>query len=246
MELKYLKVVVFLIQLILVKSDSLLNDSDLYYIEQSIDDSEFREIGQVNLRLLKQNQNSAQLQSINEEDLLVEKSGNIFWSRVESQSLDGEVFQKLKSALGNDNSIYRLRLCRKYPVYECKASSFIYAKALGNAGFLLNLTLHTSINNELNSLSIKISQLGLKEKITSIPDHLTFFVSVQGIKQAQQPDTETHLEKIRLEKEQKEKGSQSENQSFFSKYWMYIVPFFVIMFLANIVNPEAAAAGGSE
>lgn len=246
MGLRYLSLAVFLIELILIKSDSSLNDSDLYFIEQSIDDSEFQEIGQVNIRLLRQNQNSAHIQSLNEDDIRIEKNGNTYWSRIESVQLDSETVQKLKSVFESESSIFRLRLCRKHPVHECKASSFIYTKSLSSSGFVLNLTLHTSINNELNSISIKTSRLNLVPRKNTIPDHFTFFLSVQSIKVAQQPDTDTYLEKIRLEKEQKEKGAQAENQSFFSKYWMYIVPFVVIMFLANIVNPEAAAAGGSE
>lgn len=246
MWLRYLNLIIIFIQLIVIKSDLSLNDSDLYFIEQSIDDSEFQETGDVNIRLLKQHQNSAQIQNINDDETRIEKSGTVLWSRIESKSFSSETFQKLNSALQTDNSIFRLRFCRRYPAYECKASSFIYTKALGLSGFMLNITLHTSINNELNSLSIKTSQLKSVPNKISIPDYLTLFLNIQSIKQGQQPDTETHLEKIRMEKEQKEKGAQAENQSFFSKYWIYIVPFFVIMFLANIVNPEAAAAGGSE
>lgn len=246
MWFRYLNIILVFIQLISIKSDSSSNDSDLYFIEQSIDGSEFQEIGDVNIRLLRQNQNSAHIQNLNDDDARAEKSDTTLWSRIQTESFNSDTFQKLNSALENENSIFRLRFCRKYPAYECKASSFIYTKVLGLSGFMLNLTLHTSINNELNSLSIKTSNLKLVPKMASIPDYLTLYLRVQSIKQGQQPDTETHLEKIRIEKEQKEKGAQAENQSFFSKYWMYIVPFFVIMFLANIVNPEAAAGGGSE
>ncbi|CAF0745760.1 unnamed protein product, partial [Brachionus calyciflorus] len=235
------------IQLILTKSDSSLNDNDFYFIEHSIDENEFKQIGSLNIRLIKQNQNSAHIQSFNEEDedeQVYDKSTNSFSTRIESSTFDQDTLNQFKKAIKTQGSIYRVRLCKKIPSHKCFASSFTYVRNIADAGYRINMTLNTGVNNILNGLSLKTTSLPLKKQNDQALEHITFLVNVQNIKLGQQPDTETYMEKIKIEKEQKEKGAQAENQSFLSKYWMYIVPFVVIMFLANIVNPEAAAAGG--
>ena len=67
------------------------------------------------------------------------------------------------------------------------------------------------------------------------------FTTIQSIKQGQPPDSEAYLEKVKKEMELKEKAAQGGGESFIQKYWMYIVPFVVIMFLMNFANPEGAA-----
>lgn len=114
----------------------------------------------------------------------------------------------------------------------------------------LQLTINLGLNNNLNSISIK--PWSGKQRIGGTGDstrrhkndRVTVYASVQSIRQAAGPDTESYLEKLRIEREQKEKSAQSGNESFLSKYWIYIVPFVVIMFLMNIVNPEGGAPGG--
>ena len=73
-------------------------------------------------------------------------------------------------------------------------------------------------------------------------DDLAIFASIQNIKQAYAPDTESYLEKVKKEIEQKEKGAQGGNESFLSKYWVYIASFLVIMLVMQMVNPEAGQA----
>lgn len=105
-----------------------------------------------------------------------------------------------------------------------------------------NLIIHTGLNNNLNSIAIKPCSSG--KTGSRVLDRVSVFASVQSIRQASGPDTESYLEKLRIEKEQKEKQAQGGNESFLSKYWMYIVPFVIVMFLMNIVNPEAGGPGG--
>ena len=112
----------------------------------------------------------------------------------------------------------------------------------------LQLTIHLGLNNNLNSISIKPWSASGKQRAAAAAanknDRVTVYASVQSIRQAAGPDTESYLEKLRIEREQKEKQAQSGNESFLSKYWIYIVPFVIVMFLMNIVNPEAGGAGG--
>lgn len=110
------------------------------------------------------------------------------------------------------------------------------------------LNIHTGLNNNLNSISIKPWSANNKRSSSSSADRnkdrMIVYASVQNMRPASGPDTESYLEKLRIEKEQKEKAAQGGNESFLSKYWMYIVPFVVVMFLMNIVNPEAGGAPG--
>lgn len=107
------------------------------------------------------------------------------------------------------------------------------------------LNIHTGIDNNLNSISIKpwTTPLLTKQRKQS-SDRISVYANVQNMRPASVPDTESYLEKLRIEKEQKEKAAQGGNESFLSKYWMYIVPFVVVMFLMSIVNPEGGAAPG--
>lgn len=115
-----------------------------------------------------------------------------------------------------------------------------------DADMSIQLTIHTGFSNNLNSISIKplATKSGDEKKRQPSFDRLNIYANVQSIRQAAGPDTESYLEKLRIEKEQKEKSAQAGNESFLSKYWIYIVPVMLIVFLSSIVNPEAAQGGG--
>jgi len=226
--------------------------ADIYWLEHAIDTNDFKEIGNLNLKLIKQNQYAAQFQSYNSE---YEQNADEFTraahysTQLESNPFDPSTRQELKHAHDtNNNSFYRLRLVKKQlnsqnVVYV--TSSFTYLKYLIESEFTVNLTLNTGFTSRLNSISIKTTPVLNPENPKSILDfdYLTIYASVQNIKPGQQPETEVYLEKVKKELEQKEKGAQGENQSFFAKYWIYIVPFVVVMFLMNLVNPEGGPGG---
>lgn len=52
------------------------------------------------------------------------------------------------------------------------------------------------------------------------------------------PNTSVYLEKLERERESREKGENKDNRSFLAKYWMYLVPLMIILFLAS-ANAEA-------
>ena len=93
------------------------------------------------------------------------------------------------------------------------------------------------MNNGISSISLKTRP---KEQAMNLNDldHFTLYTSIQNIKQGQTPDSEAYIEKQKKELEQKEKVAQGGSESFLQKYWMYIVPVVVIMFLVNMANPE--------
>lgn len=221
-------------------SADVINDNDVYTLEHSIDDSDFKEIGNINLRVVKQNQNTAQLQSLNaqgEIQNIQQTKNTIYSTKIESNDFDEQTKKLIQKS--SSNAMYRLRLCKKP---TCYASTFTFLNNLINSGFRVNLTIHTNNNNHPNSITIKTSPLENQKSAAGKKEFesLSIWANIQTAKPAQQPDTETYLEKVKKEVEHKEKGEQADNQSFLSKYWIYIVPFVVVMFLMNIVNPEGA------
>ncbi len=238
-------------------------DSDVYLLEHAIDSNDFKEIGSLNLKQIKQNQYAAQFQSYNSNQDTHEFNSNsspgtpstTTSTQIETNQFDQLTKQQIKQAFKqNLNSVYRLRLVKKQQqqngVVYVASSSFTYLKYLIESDFMLNLTLNTGFTGRLNSISIKTYCTGLllnsidnKEQSKRLDDfdYLTLYATIQNIKPGQTPETDVYLEKLKKEIEQKEKGAQGENQSFFAKYWIYIVPFVVVMFLMNLANPEGAA-----
>jgi hypothetical protein len=236
-------------------TDPQVSDStaDIYWLEHAIDLNDFKEIGSLNLKIIKQSHYAAQFQNYNSEyDQLSDEFTRTSHhsTQIESNQFDQSTRQELKNAYEtNKNSFYRLRLVKKQLntlVYV--TSSFTYLKNLIHSDFAINLTLNTGFTGRLNSISIKTTPIKTDTPQKNIVDfdYLTIYASVQNIKPGQSPETDAYLEKVKKELEQKEKGAQGDNQSFFSKYWIYIVPVVVIMFLSNLVNPEGGpGAAGS-
>ncbi len=247
-------------------------DADLYSIEHSIDSSEFREIGSFNLRAIRQSQNQAQFQGYSADGDDQRVASNLFSTPVQSDLIDEVTRSEMKAALAsNNNSVYRLRLCRKSAQLqenECYAGSFIYLQQLVAAQFQINLILNTGTHsftslflyffkiilfnflvkgatNRLSSISIRAKELSPASKASQLSlgdlEHLTLYIQVQGIRQGQLPETEAYLEKVRKELESKEKSAQGGNESFLQKYWIYIVPAVIIMFLMNLVGQDGPA-----
>lgn len=246
----YLTSLVILQLFYLIKCDE-PTDLDVYTIEHSIDSSDFKEIATLNLRTVRQNQNVAQYKIQNEQDYTGQQVEQIkpialFPTLVRSDNFDSETIQQIKSTINNNETFYRLRLCRKVPVITCYASSFTLLKRVIESKMNVNLTIYSNLNNRVSAISVKTPlSIDSHSKLAEKFDHLNIYASVQSMRQAISPDTEAYLEKIRKEMEQKEKAAQGGNESFFSKYWMYIVPFVVIILLSNMVNPEAGGEGAA-
>lgn len=247
-----LKALAFLLVANLALHVSCQNDMDSYLIEHSIDTGAFKEIGHLNLRTIKQNQNQYQLQtysSLNEDLHESDKPRfhNVFYATpVETALIDDQDKADIKQALvSTKNSLYRVRLCKKGGSdLDCSVGTFTYLKHIAESNYQFNLTLVTGTNNRISSISIKTrskpSETSLAKALNNL-DHFTLYTSVQSIKQGQTPESEAYLEKVKKEMEQKQKAAEGGGESFFTKYWMYIVPFVVIMFLMNLANPEGAA-----
>ncbi|XP_022659388.1 ER membrane protein complex subunit 10-like [Varroa jacobsoni] len=66
------------------------------------------------------------------------------------------------------------------------------------------------------------------------------FLSVQidVMKVAPAPETATYIQRLEIERREKEKSQGQDNRSFLSKYWMYIVPIVIFMLISGASNPE--------
>jgi ER membrane protein complex subunit 10 len=64
--------------------------------------------------------------------------------------------------------------------------------------------------------------------------------SLKAIEPAPVPDTANFIQKIEKEREARERGETKDNRSFFSKYWMYIVPAVILLLVSSVTNPPEA------
>jgi hypothetical protein len=125
-------------------------ESDIYWIEHSIDKNPFKGIGNLNLRTIKQNQNQVQLQTYNSynEDLHESdkpKFHNLQYATpIDNLVIDEEDKLRIKIASSqSDQTFYRLRLCKKVADLDCSVGTFTYLKDILEANFQINLTLIT-------------------------------------------------------------------------------------------------------
>lgn len=58
------------------------------------------------------------------------------------------------------------------------------------------------------------------------------------------PDTQTFVKKLEREQAEQAAGKGKENKSFLAKYWMYIVPIFLILMLSSQAEPQEGGGGG--
>uniref|UniRef100_A0A1B0AR95 ER membrane protein complex subunit 10 n=1 Tax=Glossina palpalis gambiensis TaxID=67801 RepID=A0A1B0AR95_9MUSC len=52
------------------------------------------------------------------------------------------------------------------------------------------------------------------------------------------PDTAGYIQKLEREREARQRGETKDTRGFFAKYWMYIVPIVLLMFISGASNPE--------
>ena len=58
-------------------------------------------------------------------------------------------------------------------------------------------------------------------------------VVVQHMETGPSPDTASFIQKMEEEKLAKERGDTKDNRSFFAKYWMYIIPFVLVLAMSG-------------
>lgn len=54
------------------------------------------------------------------------------------------------------------------------------------------------------------------------------------------PDTASFVQKVEREREARDRGEVKDNRGFLAKYWMYIVPVVILVFLTSAAGPDGA------
>jgi hypothetical protein len=214
-------------------------DFDIFDLEYAIGSNEnFEKLTTFNLRKLRESHSAFQATYQNTPSSSY--SLNIYGSLI-NQATKIQLLNELKTS---SNPIYKLRVCRKS---VCIASSYTNLKnLLSSNNIQLNLTLHLNSNsNNINSITIKTDQLENKETIDETSYYLTINANLLTSKSSASPDTQTYIEKVKKEIESKTENAKENNKSFIAKYWYYIVPFVVIVFITSFLNPEQAGAGAA-
>jgi hypothetical protein len=237
-------------------------DNDVYILEHSIDLNEFKEICKLNMRKIRENQNTLQLKNMpsyvenTDENRYITENKNVFSTKIKSNDFDADTLSQLlnfktyeDNHRGQNSTLYRLRLCRKEITQKiCVTSTFTYLKNVIDSNMRINLNIYTGINNCINSMSIKTSSTWKGDKNSrknlkknDLPTHLKLFVYIQNIKTAVGPDTKS-------EAEAKEKSARDGSEYSVSTFWAYAIPVFILyMYLRNqmnLANLDGAAGNG--
>uniref|UniRef100_T1IXV2 ER membrane protein complex subunit 10 n=1 Tax=Strigamia maritima TaxID=126957 RepID=T1IXV2_STRMM len=163
----------------------------------------------------------------------------------EDSGLSADARENLRT-LANENGIYRLRVLIKSDDPTQFVSTYIKACSLYESRLSDTIILHLDQSGEVLGVSLTTDNM-LCNGATVYDSQLMHFntsVEIRQMENGPVPDTASYIQKLEKEKAEKAKGDQTENKSFFAKYWMYIVPVFIFLIISSAANPEAQAGGG--
>ncbi|XP_052797663.1 ER membrane protein complex subunit 10-like [Mya arenaria] len=163
----------------------------------------------------------------------------------QSAPLSKDDRQLLRSTV-DDDGMYRVRI----PIRETEegtvyVSSFTRACAIYESS--LSDTLIVSVDQSGEVLGVSMATTGNCEGLQVPTSNLTDWrtrVELSVTVTGPAPDTQSYIEKLKREEQEKTKGGKSDDRSFFAKYWMYIVPFVIIMFVMQSMDPNQGGGGG--
>nr|CDS32459.1 expressed conserved protein [Hymenolepis microstoma] len=148
--------------------------------------------------------------------------------------------QTLLEKLALSDSMYVIRAYTKPNSFvlmsSCQASHLL--ASYGKLALILSI--------DASGSPIAISSVTSNQSFTSEPGFLMSppqiytTVSFQKPALAIGPDTQEYLAKIERQREEKMRQEQGDNRSFFSKYWMYIVPIVIFVMFLKAGDPNAA------
>ncbi|XP_023307263.2 ER membrane protein complex subunit 10 [Lucilia cuprina] len=147
-------------------------------------------------------------------------------------------------AISVSDGFYRLKAVVEYP-NGLKRTFFTANKACNLLSSQLNDELWISIdaNGYVNALSLSTSDGDFTDCSTLDFSNLSITefnteVLIKHTELAPIPDTASFIQKIEREREARERGENKDNRGFFAKYWMYIVPVVLLVFISGATNPE--------
>ncbi|GAB1608467.1 ER membrane protein complex subunit 10-like [Argonauta hians] len=157
----------------------------------------------------------------------------------------------LKNAAGQ-NEFYRIKIpvrpvsSSAQEVPQKYVSTFILACQLYESGLSDLVTLNVDQSGEVVGVTLS-SNVGQCRDVV-MPDEAisTWNTTIEIVQTVAGPvpETQLYIDKLKREEHDKQKGQQGDNRSFFAKYWMYIVPFVIVLMLASNSDPQGGGGGG--
>lgn len=147
------------------------------------------------------------------------------------------------------NGLYRLRIpISKGSSSEATSyvSTFTTACAVYESGLRDRLMVNFDTTGEVLGVSV-LPAVGWCNGVTVSAANLTNWKTAVEVVQTVAgpvPDTQTYIDKMKRDEQERSKGQQGDNRSFFGKYWMYIVPFVIMMVIMSSADPQAQGGGG--
>ncbi|XP_071487582.1 ER membrane protein complex subunit 10-like [Diadema antillarum] len=148
--------------------------------------------------------------------------------------------RKLKD-LAQRGGIYRVRvptLLEENAESSSKEFVSTFTKACAILESRLSEEITINVDQSGNVLGVSIVPLkGSCDHESAIEsaslDYFNTTVSLSVTVAGPAPETQVYIQKMEEERLQKEKGKGQDNRSFFSKYWMYIVPVVLFVLLSS-------------
>lgn len=94
-------------------------------------------------------------------------------------------------------------------------------------------------------MSLSSTRSWLQCKRISLLFYSLFFLLKKIVFICLSPDTASFVQKAEREREARDRGEVKDNRGFLAKYWMYIVPVVILVFLTSAAGPEGAPAGAA-
>nr|CAB3242351.1 ER membrane protein complex subunit 10 [Phallusia mammillata] len=143
--------------------------------------------------------------------------------------------------IAKQDGMYKIRMSTKLQEVSSKTEDSSWVSTFTYANQLLGTDLHHALNIHTDGLGSIISISIVPVPCIDCRHDDTFDFDTNVIVtvpiQAQSPDTAGFLTKIEEEKRKKEKQA-NEPQSFFGKYWMFIVPVVFFMMVSNAAQQQ--------
>ncbi|XP_037935803.1 ER membrane protein complex subunit 10 [Teleopsis dalmanni] len=166
-------------------------------------------------------------------------------SNILQDALTDKEYQNLK-ALAKKNMFYRLSATVVYAngvkqtyMTSTKACSLLAAQlndilwvSIDGSGFVtaVSQTVGSSATDDCSNFELPISEL----------EDFNTDVLIKHTELAPVPDTASFIQKVEREREARERGEVRDNRGFFAKYWMYIVPVLLLVFISGATNQDNA------
>lgn len=154
------------------------------------------------------------------------RSGSVTVQQNDLSSGEKSALQKLCQ----NDGLYLVRAVAN--VGETSHKSAVHACSLVDSGLADLWTIQLDWRYKIVSIHLSTQSLANRLPLESV----TSFKSktlVQHMESGPAPDTASFIQRMEEEKLAKQRGDNKDNRSFFAKYWMYIIPFVLVLFMSG-------------